>query len=201
MPSPGIRTSKADGQAVSWPPWDSGPSCSLPTSPPFSSPCLRPRHPFPWLAAGFLFTLSSSGINCQPHSGAVTSPSLCQGPYPLGVSALPPHSGSSGLRLSSGSLPCLHPSLELQRGADSPGCSAACLLPRGTHRTPVQTYPQQPVLTCLPVLAREFLLPAKFISFASRGSWLPGPVRYLSLLPFEQRVIVVSIFYPTLFSK
>ena len=148
---------------------------------------------------GLFFTLKSSSINCQSHNGAVISTLPCQGPC-LSGGIVPPSSqrlvGPSPL---AGSLPCPHPSLELQRGADSLSFSATCLLP--PHRTPVQIHPQQPILTCLPVLAREFLLPAKFVSSSSWGSWLPGPVSYVSLLPFEQRVTVVSIFYPTLFSK
>ena len=39
------------------------------------------------------------------------------------------------------------------------------------------------------------------VGMVGLGSWLPGPVSYVSLLPFEQRVTVVSIFYLILFSK
>lgn len=150
-------------------------SLLLPPCQPLSSPCPRPCCPSPW-PLGLFFTLRSLGIKHQSHNCTVIYMLPCKGPYLLRghCPSLLRAVGWLDLRLClQAPFPVSPPfswTSERSRLRQSP--SATCSLP--PRHTPVQTYVQQPVLTCLPVSAREFLLPAKVTSCPSGGSWPPG---------------------------
>ena len=154
--------------------WDSSLLFSLLISPSSSSsPCPRPCRPFPWLATWSLF--HPEILKHQSRSCTVVYILPCKGPYPSG-GVVPPSSErligwpcTSVCRPPPVSPPFSWAS-ERSRLRESP--SATCPLP--PRQTPGRTYVQQPGLTCLPVLAREFLLPAKVASCPSVGSWPPG---------------------------